>query len=336
MDETYVNNLAAALRKIGTIHAVGEEWHAYSGEIPAGGVPYSGQTVSRETYAALWQYAQDKGLVKTEAEWQTLSASGNVKFYSDGDGATTFRMPKVTNDAMNGVFAFGVITNVDGIDVGALDASLQALATNVGTLTTDVGALTTSVGEKLPLAGGTMTGGIRFENGTEIYPLDTADWNTLEVSGNGANLHLRGTQSPYYPNSFGVTVDNGSTQKQLYGSIDGSLQWDSKNIVRSINGTTADASGNIELDIGGGATGSNFARYDDGIQMCWGITETGDTNTITFPQAYVSTPSALVTNSGTNTSWTYRIESINTTTLKVTSTSSSRVPYHYFVIGRWK
>ena len=126
MDETYVNNLAAALRKIGTIHAVGEEWHSYSGEIPAGGVPYAGQTVSRETYAALWTYAQNKGLVKTEAEWQALAASGNVKFYSDGDGSTTFRMPKITGEATQGVFAFGVITNVDGLDLNELAASIDA------------------------------------------------------------------------------------------------------------------------------------------------------------------------------------------------------------------
>lgn len=76
---------------------IGDEWVSYVGKIPAGGVPYCGQEVTRETYSALWSYAQAGGLVKTEAEWQEIATAnnGNVPFYSDGDGSTTFRMPKI-------------------------------------------------------------------------------------------------------------------------------------------------------------------------------------------------------------------------------------------------
>lgn len=76
---------------------VGEEWHSFTGQIPVGGVPYCGQEVTRATYADLWAWVQAQGLVKTESEWQALNTSqnGNVPFYSDGDGSTTFRMPKV-------------------------------------------------------------------------------------------------------------------------------------------------------------------------------------------------------------------------------------------------
>lgn len=76
---------------------VGDEWHSFTGQIPTGGVPYCGQEVTRATYADLWVYAQNNGLVKTESEWQALNTSqnGNVPFYSSGDGSTTFRMPKV-------------------------------------------------------------------------------------------------------------------------------------------------------------------------------------------------------------------------------------------------
>lgn len=97
MDEQFINELAVVLRKVGTIHTVGEEWHSYTGEIPVGGVPYCGQMVVRSTYSALWAYAQERGLVKTEAEWQQLATTnnGNVPYYSDGDGSTTFRMPKI-------------------------------------------------------------------------------------------------------------------------------------------------------------------------------------------------------------------------------------------------
>lgn len=96
-NETFISKLKNALKGLRTIHTVGEEWVSYVGSIPDGGVPYCGQEVSRETYSALWAYAQDKGLVKTESEWQSLATSngGSVAFYSSGDGSTTFRMPKV-------------------------------------------------------------------------------------------------------------------------------------------------------------------------------------------------------------------------------------------------
>lgn len=76
---------------------VGDEWHSFTGQIPVGGVPYCGQEVTRATYADLWAWVQAQGLVKTEDEWQALNTSqnGNVPFYSDGDGSTTFRMPKI-------------------------------------------------------------------------------------------------------------------------------------------------------------------------------------------------------------------------------------------------
>lgn len=77
--------------------SVGDEWFSYTGKIPVGGVPYCGQIVTREAYSDLWNYVQTNNLVKTESEWQELNTSqkGNVPFYSDGDGSTTFRMPKI-------------------------------------------------------------------------------------------------------------------------------------------------------------------------------------------------------------------------------------------------
>ena len=83
----------AELRK----HNVGEEWVSYSGVIPQGGVPYLGQEVSREMYADLWQWAKDNRLVTSEAQWQSNLArdNGNVRQFSNGDGSTTFRMPRI-------------------------------------------------------------------------------------------------------------------------------------------------------------------------------------------------------------------------------------------------
>lgn len=114
----FVSALKEALKGLRVIHSVGEEWHSYIGQIPVGGVPYCGQEVTRETYSALWSYAQAQGLVISEAEWQIFytQTNGNVPLYSEGDGSTTFRMPRIVGyvrgasiqDEAGGHFAEGL------------------------------------------------------------------------------------------------------------------------------------------------------------------------------------------------------------------------------------
>jgi hypothetical protein len=77
---------------------VGHEYFTMNPNIPQGSLPLLGGEYSRETYSALWTWVQQQtGYLKTEAEWQTLSGSnnGNVPYYSDGDGSTTFRVPSL-------------------------------------------------------------------------------------------------------------------------------------------------------------------------------------------------------------------------------------------------
>lgn len=93
----FAQALAVALKSLGTVRAVGDQWCSIHGIVPNGGLPYSGQEVSRATYSALWQWVQDRGLVISEVEWQSQYAAqnGNVTKFSDGDGSSTFRLPKV-------------------------------------------------------------------------------------------------------------------------------------------------------------------------------------------------------------------------------------------------
>lgn len=94
---TFIEQLAEKLRAIGSLKAVGDTWVSFDSSVPAGGVPFCGQTVSRTLYADLWAWAQQQGKVKTETEWQAHATAngGNCPYYSDGDGSTTFRMPCV-------------------------------------------------------------------------------------------------------------------------------------------------------------------------------------------------------------------------------------------------
>lgn len=218
MDETFVNNLAKELRKVGTIHSIGEEWVSPTNEIPGGGVPYNGQTVTRAAYSALWSYVQDKGLVKTESEWQALS--GDIPYYSSGDGSTTFRMPKISG-LMHGVYAFGQTS-----ELGELDAT--ALATEIANVNNS----------KLSLSGGTMSGPVTSDN--EMMLKSARNTNRSLICGatnwdKGAHLVLTGEGGSSSGN-FELTSRNGSNSHTLNGKADGSLTWDGENIVTSAGG----------------------------------------------------------------------------------------------------
>lgn len=97
--EEFISQFAEKLQAIGTLHAIGETWFSIDGSIPAGGVPFCGQTVTRAMYADLFAWATAQGKVKTEVEWQSIATAngGNCPYYSDGDGSTTFRMPAVVS-----------------------------------------------------------------------------------------------------------------------------------------------------------------------------------------------------------------------------------------------
>lgn len=108
-DETYGNALEAALAKMITRHAVGEPWSGTRIETkPAGVLLTDGGLQSRGLYAGFYSWLVDKGVVKTDAEWQFIYANqGYCEWYSDGDGSSTFRMPLVPTDngEIKGVWA---------------------------------------------------------------------------------------------------------------------------------------------------------------------------------------------------------------------------------------
>lgn len=134
---SFVNALKEALNGLKTIHQVGEEWVSYVGDIPTGGVPYCGQEVNRSTYSALWEYANAKGLVKSESEWQSLynAQGGNVAFYSSGNGSSTFRMPRLvgyirgaSSQSESGSYVAEGLPNITGSLTAKGQASTNALA----------------------------------------------------------------------------------------------------------------------------------------------------------------------------------------------------------------
>lgn len=95
-DQTFLNQLAEKLSKLGTVRPLGFHYlHPYE-TVPADSIICNGSTYSRALYKDFFDYITTQGWVKTEAEWQEIANRDNgfCPFYSDGDGSTNFRTPK--------------------------------------------------------------------------------------------------------------------------------------------------------------------------------------------------------------------------------------------------
>lgn len=95
-DQTFLNQLAEKLSKLGTVRPLGFHYlHPYR-TVPADSIICNGATYSRALYKDFFDYITTQGWVKTEAEWQEIATRNNglCPFYSDGDGSTNFRTPK--------------------------------------------------------------------------------------------------------------------------------------------------------------------------------------------------------------------------------------------------
>lgn len=116
------------------------------------------------------------------------------------------------------------------------------------------GTLTWKGKDVITSAGGKFTGSVTLMGGDNgiVAPTDN---DCIEIEGgtkygNGAKLTLYG-KSATQNGEFRLSAinDGGVNPKHLSGKVDGSLTWADKNIVRSVNGTNADASGNVALSV---------------------------------------------------------------------------------------
>ena len=190
----------------------------------------------------------------------------------------------------------------------------------------------------LPLAGGTMSGSIA----TNIADIITraADNGTVRIDGGsgygkGACFYAAGKdyEGTGAGGHFIIEANNGTTQYQLKGDPNtGTLTWRGYNL-------------------GVAAVASNYIRYDNGLQICWGHTANktvnGNSNTsqmVTFPVAFKNSDySVSVTSRYVSGSWTNNTTLINNNTttsveLFIDNATSSAYTFYFvwIAVGSWK
>ena len=155
-----------------------------------------------------------------------------------------------------------------------------------------------------------MSGSIKFNNSGQIRTAGESDTCSLTIFGQPDNFnssYLAVTASTNTNPRFECTAGDGTTKKLFSGRLDGSLVWDSKNIVRSVNGVNANASGNVTL--GKGVYITQTWKSGTSWYRVWsdGYIEQGDTVTVraefqqyTFIKAFSNTNYTVTACGGTS------------------------------------
>lgn len=147
---------------------------------------------------------------------------------------------------------------------------------------------------------------------------------------NGASLQLMGKDHELVPGGFRLDaasfIDNNATKgtlSRLQGTVDGSLTWNQKEVER-VN-----------------SVGSNYIRYESGLQIEWGSYVTSSKKeTVNFPMPFKNSPIMSVTLDGNvdNDSAVNFIGYAHPTVANFISFTNwgSGMVCMYIAIGKWK
>lgn len=178
--------------------------------------------------------------------------------YTDGDVGAIL----ATNRTINGVeYHSQIHVRLDKDGKGYATAPTPAAGDNSTKIATT--AFVNNKGKEfLPLAGGTMSGAIKragvFATGTATDAVVSLHGGT--ASSDGAGIWLYGKDNTN-AGKFILRSADANGNVDLVGYPNGGLFWNGKNIVRSVNGTVADAAGNVAITSVQNATNAANATH---------------------------------------------------------------------------
>lgn len=173
----------------------------------------------------------------------------------------------------------GIDERVSNLETKAIELDNYKVDTREQTLTTEQKeqVVKNLDGTFLPLSGGTLTGSIKDTSGKPIQSASSDSQVTIcggTKNEDGAWIELFGNTIDD-PRKGTFTLSSGDSSKSLYGYPDGRLQWEAKEVERVT------------------AKGSNYIRYDSGLQICWGSTTSVKNSTHVFPVPFKNVPSCF-------------------------------------------
>ena len=152
-----------------------------------------------------------------------------------------------------------------------------------------------------------MSGYIKFNNGGQIRTSGSSNSYALTMFGQpdnfSASLFMATSANNTNPR-FECVAGDGTNKKSLVGKLDSSLVWDGKNIVRTIDGKTADVLGNINLNHiyvkETWKSGTSWYRvWSDGyIEQGGRVTTANTSGTVTYSLSFSNTNYTLTTSEG--------------------------------------
>lgn len=306
---------------------IGHEYFTFNPNIPQGSLPLFGGEYDRATYPDLWNWVQQQaGYLKTEAEWQTLATAnnGNVPFYSDGDGSTTFRVPslkcwvKSANGTVTEVGSYlqaGLPNITGGFDIRATSSTTGSVENASGSFSiSDI---------KSGLNILQTVSGTNYRNTVTINAS-----NSSAIYGNSTTVQPESIVGLWLVKAYGTIVDTGTIDEQQY--ID-----DRYNAMKTY------VDGKFESVV---ASGSDYIRYDSGLQICWGRYNVSSSSNpmeqnITYPVPFLNTayPSVGTDSRGSASMKVYHTNDSSTGfTLAAIGITSGSMSGGWVAVGYWK
>lgn len=199
-------------------------------------------------------------LAKTEAANTYLGKDEKAESAKTADTATSAN--NATNDANGNNIGNTYLKNTvaQSTYLSKTDASstyLEKTGKAASAMTADGATKATQDGNGaniantyLPKTGGTMTGDIKFSGFRNI--MGTTDTGSIQIYGGtdweaGSMIGVYGKSHSSRAGWIYLSSHDGTNTNVLVVKPDGTFQWGGKNVIRSVNGTAADASGNVTV-----------------------------------------------------------------------------------------
>lgn len=281
-DQTFLNQLAEKLSKLGTVRPLGFHYlHPY-GTVPADSIICNGATYSRALYKDFFDYITTQGWVKTEAEWQKIATRDNgfCPFYSSGDGSTNFRTPKFApyqqiaiEVAQATQYHQAGLPNIDG-DTGINVGSDPSRTPSSGAFYHKTTTLTHMVGSDYNIKPAILFDASRSSTiygASDTIQPESHEWVMCVVA-------------------YGIATNVGSVDIQSVMSAVNAVQASITEVEGKISSKLEDSTVHIIETWKSTDGDSRYHKWSDGFIEQWGLLNgSSDGGTVTFPKQFSNT-----------------------------------------------